>query len=412
MKQPMKNQKVPKKKNNFNCFDFLSRILLYALFLLLPTQLGKHFFFNFSFLNGIRVDYLAPTIHVTDMIVLLLIILNIRRCFLFLKKLPIILLLLTLLIPVITARIPLLALYRYIKIVEVVLLFAIISRTKLSSKYVLLAFFIGSCIEIVLVILQIANNHSIQGLFYWLGERYYSASTIGIAKIVMNGNEIVRPYGTFPHPNVMAGFYLVLYFYVFLEKKYDRFFILKNLFLFFASVLILCSFSKITIILLVVGFFIFVIKNTMCRWCAFAKLCVLCVLGFIFLQGGNDPLSLQKRLELAQNAFFIIIRYPLFGVGLSNYLVVQNNFPLKYLFFFQQPVHNIFLLFISETGIIIGGFFIYKLILIIKRNYSYKPFLCVVCIIVATGMMDHYWLTIQQTFLLMGVMGGLLLKFL
>ena len=40
---------------------------------LLPSQLGKHYFFSFSYLSGIRVDYLAPTLYMTDIIAIILI---------------------------------------------------------------------------------------------------------------------------------------------------------------------------------------------------------------------------------------------------------------------------------------------------------------------------------------------------
>jgi len=49
-----------------------SVLFFYLLILFLPTQLGRHFFFDFSFVSGIRIDYLAPTIYLTDILVLLL----------------------------------------------------------------------------------------------------------------------------------------------------------------------------------------------------------------------------------------------------------------------------------------------------------------------------------------------------
>ena len=41
---------------------------------LLPTQLGKHFWPGWSLISGIRVDYLAPTIYLVDIIVIMMII--------------------------------------------------------------------------------------------------------------------------------------------------------------------------------------------------------------------------------------------------------------------------------------------------------------------------------------------------
>jgi hypothetical protein len=54
-------------------FDIrISNLIFYFLILFLPTQLGRHFFTSFSFVSGIRVDYLSPTIYFTDILVLLL----------------------------------------------------------------------------------------------------------------------------------------------------------------------------------------------------------------------------------------------------------------------------------------------------------------------------------------------------
>src|SRR3989338_7356441 len=63
-----------------------SSFLLFLFILLLPTQLGKHFFFDFSYLSGVRVDYLAPTIYLTDILALLLLIINFKSFWHFLKE--------------------------------------------------------------------------------------------------------------------------------------------------------------------------------------------------------------------------------------------------------------------------------------------------------------------------------------
>src|ERR1035437_10261792 len=48
----------------------LSAIFFYLLVLFLPTQLGKHFWPNFSYVYGIRIDYLSPTLYFTDLLVI------------------------------------------------------------------------------------------------------------------------------------------------------------------------------------------------------------------------------------------------------------------------------------------------------------------------------------------------------
>src|SRR4051812_29891213 len=48
-----------------------SSLLYFLLLLLLPTQLGKHFWPPFAFVHGLRIDYLSPTVYLTDLLLLL-----------------------------------------------------------------------------------------------------------------------------------------------------------------------------------------------------------------------------------------------------------------------------------------------------------------------------------------------------
>ena len=47
-------------------------MMLFLLLLLLPSQLAYHFWPSWSLVHGIRVDYLSPTLYLTDLIILAL----------------------------------------------------------------------------------------------------------------------------------------------------------------------------------------------------------------------------------------------------------------------------------------------------------------------------------------------------
>ena len=111
-----------------------------------------------------------------------------------------------------------------------------------------------------------------------------------------------------------------------------------------------------------------------------------------------------------KNSVTIIMRYPIFGVGFGSYLIEQAKFSSRFYLFFNQPVHNIFLLFISEMGLIIGGLLLYRLIdQLIQRRLTKGQWL-LIFVIIFTGFFDHYWLTLQQNFLLMGLVMGVILS--
>ncbi|MCX6730896.1 MAG: hypothetical protein NTZ55_03540 [Candidatus Roizmanbacteria bacterium] len=52
----------------------ISPLYIFFFSFFIVSQLGKHFFFPFSYLSGIRIDYLAPTIYFTDILSIPLII--------------------------------------------------------------------------------------------------------------------------------------------------------------------------------------------------------------------------------------------------------------------------------------------------------------------------------------------------
>lgn len=397
----------------------INKILFFLLPLFISTQFGKHFFLDFSYLSGVRVDYLAPTVYITDIIVFLLAVVNIRIITKFFKNKKVFIYLFLLLINILFSKLPIISLYWFIKIVELLAVFIIAKKIlpTLKEKFILVSIFLSGLFELILSLVQLVNKHSIQGVFYYFGERLLSLSTPGVAKASIQGIEFLRPYGTFSHPNSMAGFFLLLYFFVLTHKKFNRYLALKYLFLFISSIIIFISFSKIAIAC-------YLILNLLalacaskpastkfnCRICKISRAIMLFVISLIFLSATTDPLTINKRIELAQNSMTIILHSPIFGVGLGNYLVEQAKFTSKYYLFFNQPVHNIFLLFIAETGLIIGGFILYRLISLLIEAHLKKEQWLVILVIIITGFFDHYWLTLQQNFLLMGMIMGVILS--
>ncbi len=386
----------------------INKILFFLFLLLLPTQLGKHFFLPFSYLSGVRVDYLAPTVYLTDIIIFLLAIINFKIVLKFFKNKKILIGLLLLLINVLFSRLPAISFYWLIKILELLIIFSLVKTMfeTLKEKSILTAFLLSGLFELFLSIIQLINKHSVQGFFYYFGERLLSLSTPGVAKASLQGIEFLRPYGTFSHPNSLAGFYLVLFFLVLTNKKFNRYLVLKYLFLLASSLLIFLSFSKIAILTYLFLSTIYNLSSNRlkCRPCVVARLFMIAIVSFIFLQATTDPSTIGKRIELIKDAITIIFRYPIFGVGLGSYLIEQAKFSSQYYLFFNQPVHNIFLLYFSELGIVVGGLIIAIIFSLIKLLIRMSPY--VFSALVLTGLFDHYWLTLQQNFLIMGLVMG------
>ncbi len=392
-----------KAKINITAFN-IKQILFFIFLVLLPTQLGKHFFLSFSYLSGVRVDYLSPTLYLIDIVVLALVVLNMKTVIEFFRKRIFFYLVILLGFNIALAKNPVLALYGSARIFELLTVFALgkSAASRLSPLLILWAFTLTGAVELGLSVAQFVFKQSIQGPLYYLGERLFSLGTPGIAKIAVNGLELLRPYGTFSHPNSMAGFYLLVYFFVLINKRFDRHVFFKYFSLLVFSCLIFISFSKAAILsfLLLNVIYVFLNRN-LCRICMVSRIIVLGVLSVIFLFPSGDPMTVAKRLELMANSLAVIAANPLTGTGLKNYLIAQSQFVSHFPLFFNQPVHNIILLFLSETGLI-GGFILFRLGKFLKDNLSKNQWLLVAAVLM-TGMVDHYWLTLTQNFILMGV---------
>jgi len=204
---------------------------IFMLSFLLPTQLGKHFFFSFSYLSGIRIDYLAPTLYLIDILSFFLLVFFGIQYFKTFKKIKRPLSKSLLFFVVLVVLIALnwyfslskeLWLYRFARILQVLFLFQFFRHNGNKRNlypFVLWGLFFGAFFELALSISQLASRHSLQGIWYFFGERQFMISTPGIAKARMLGAEFLRPYGTFSHPNSLAGFYLLIYTFILTQKK-------------------------------------------------------------------------------------------------------------------------------------------------------------------------------------------------
>lgn len=385
-------------------------IFLFGFFL--PTQLGKHFFLPFSYLSGVRIDYLAPTLYVLDILVVGLYIAYLKNYKTLLRNIWIQLFLFVTALGLFFAISKEIALYRYIKIIELLIVFASLRTQRKNPLIFLYGLLLSTVVQFCIATSQFVQKSSLDGIFYFLGERHLTLSTPGVAKTALDGVEFLRSYGTFSHPNSLAGFYLLIYAYILFQKKNVLPFILKASFLLLCPALIFLSFSKVAML----GLLLLTIKYFIVHWKEY-KNCVLCVgsrimailipLGLVVAAMG-DPLSGQKRIELMQNSFSLTSSHALAGVGLGNYVIAQEAFPNLFLGLIGQPVHNVFLLVAAEIGLVITFGLLLLLIKYLKNNrYNYQ-ITAVFFTLFLTGMFDHYWITLEQNWLLIAAVVALL----
>ncbi len=433
---------------------------------MIPTQLGKHYWGEWSSVFGVRIDYLSIIIYLTDIVWVLWTInqlritrqklkhldgranyqLRIKKLFTFRN----IVLLLMMGVNVIFAQNKVVAVYRWLRIGQWWLTWRLVSKNK--KKIIKYLFWIipgWIILESFLGLAQVINAGSLNGIWWWLGERRFTLGGIGIAQMRWLDEGMIRAYGTFSHPNSMAGFLLLAWWWwktnlpptPFFNKTGAKNIFFGNIFKWivnWSAVLgIILAGSRtvwvMTIVLLIaeqlrITNYNNKITNYELRITNYGSMLkkkeilgkfllgvgiVMLILGVININyrisdflGGWDSEGWQKREWLGLSSLKMIRSNPLFGVGAGNFLVRLMEYRVGN-FYWLQPVHNIFLLAWSEIGIIgllaIGGIALGKVMKINFKKYSWLLF-----IVIVTGMGDHYWLTLPQNSWLLAIIFGLL----
>ncbi len=435
----------------------LEKLLLFLLIFFLPSNLAYHFD-NSSFLvDGITVDYLIPKLFLTDIFILALVIpwlfrasrknlkslrkalhfvipaqaksdlaqagihtdrfrIRLFHAFTGMTMIPLIFFVWTLFQSIFLAPNHLAALYMWLKLLEMSLLAWYLSHKILKNPKVLKLIKVALSLAVLFQSLLAWSQWLLQrNLFpYWiLGESQYSASTAAIDKISWLGALKVPPLGTTPHPNVLGGFLAVSLVILLLSPKF-----LKNLSfpknlknlrtlsqwitLLFGFSALLLTHSLSAILAFTLGLLLLspkILKNL--EYLKWSLVPLLLATSYLLLAPGIESTSLSRRLKLNQIAIQMITANPL-GVGLNNFTVVMPQYgEIEATYRFLQPVHNIYFLFWSESGLI--GIVIVLALVSNLRSLSILSVVTPLLMILTIGAVDHYPLTLQTGQLLLAI---------
>lgn len=430
------------------------QLFFFLLLFLLPTQLGYHFWPSWAFILGRRVDYLSPTLYLTDVLIFFTLLFwfieswgRIRGLVLSIKGFVskildtkyLILAMLFIGLNIFFAASRPVAVYKWLKVLEFIALGWYVYKTKPPLAKVTFFLSLGVIYSSGLAIIQFFLQRSVGGVFWFLGERTFSIDTPGIARIDLchvsrvTCHEVLRPYATFPHPNVLGGYLAVvlplilnLLIYPFgklsagkfpnlqMNRKMKKIWQWILIISFTLGIITLgLTFSRSAWIVAAVGISIMYYVLRQRKQKTYFSLIlntvalILLVL-FVFNSFKPEDESVSVRGYLNQAAIMMWQGSPLVGVGLGNFLVaLPKTLPTRTIYFLQ-PVHNIYLLLLAETGLV-GLFFFAVIIFLIVKNYELrirnygrnkKSFLLVIrnslFIILLLGLIDHYFLTLQQ----------------
>lgn len=374
---------------------------------------------------GVKVDYLSIILYLTDILWVIFTIFNLQTSIFKRKKnesiwrYVVVLLVVAGNIAVAAAK--WVAVYRWLRVGQWLITVWLVSINKKKIEDILkITVPVWILMECFLAVAQVAKGGSLQGIWWWLGERRFSFGTIGIAQMRWGDEAAIRGYGTFSHPNSLAGFLLLAWTYwkqksstIRLQSsmKVKIWYWIVN----WAAILGIILTGSRTVWAITILIWILETRNQRLEWKEiFGKIMigaglVIIVLGAVGREydlksfvGGWDSLSWQKRMSLNGSAWRMIQDSPFVGVGAGNFTKRLPEYQ-KGAFYWLQPVHNILLLSLSEVGIagVVAGFWLLK-------DKFRKIGLVMGLIILVTGMVDHYWLTLPQNTWLLAVILGVL----
>lgn len=285
--------------------------------------------------------------------------------------------------------------------------------------YATLTLLVVAVLQAVVGILQFGLNRTL-GLRL-IGESIVQVGGFASSSVYLPDGYHLRGYGTFPHPNVLGGF-LVLSAIILLyaKSKYRWFNILKWISLGVISAGILVTWSRTAWLCYLLVLVVWIISRS---WIAgmkwFIASVVVLVIGAGCLAGwigfGRDSVSesLRERLinqstssdvsyvereQLAERSVEMIKENGIFGVGMGGFIPEMAEDPVvsEKGVRLMQPVHNVFLLVLSEIGVVGAAFLVAAGAVIISGSRVNLMSVSIWLVFVLVSLFDHYLWSLPQ----------------
>ncbi len=296
------------------------------------------------------------------------------------------------------------------------LVFILLADKRVDLLLIAKAFIAGLILPSLLGIWQVLAGSSPDSTLLGLAAR--DAQTLGDAVISLQGDRFLRAYGSFPHPNIFAGFLAVgLLSIVFVWQSLTD---LKDKVFISVSALILAtafaaSFSRSAWLGFVFGLFAAMaillvygkplVRHSKLIAVSSAIIVTVVILGLV--SGRFDPstklesASVTERVEQYQEFPSVMNDSDwFFGNGIGNYALTLSEVDVSKEWWQYQPIHNVPLLIIGEIGLI--GFillviFAAKIDILNFRRFPNTDALIAFAMgntVLVIAMLDHYlWST-------------------
>ena len=283
-----------------------------------------------------------------------------------------------------------LALYSTVKITEAIALFFLLLNIRFSWQKLFVAFIAAAAIQSGLALWQFFQQMSFASSL--LGMSFYNPQELGVSVVETPLRRWLRACGSFQHPNILGGYLAICLIFTTglylkiqnsIQQNYKT--LLSRLLLLLAYCLqfsaLLVSFSRSAWLALAISLsaiFLFkIIRKRKYETLNLIKIFIISagIIGIFFtvfqepfltrvkISGRLEVKSIEERANYTEQAKNLIKDNLMLGVGVGNY-TLANYYKIdkKYPAWHFQPVHNVYLLILTELGAI--GFLLFCAVLI------------------------------------------------
>lgn len=397
----------------------LSRLFIILFILFLPFQINIVVYTSFIFESGNFNPFTSVFVYLSDFLFLFALIFwavaiytrEFKEKITYGNPLIIVLFILFLVfaeISVVFAYDQFLSLNLVLRLFEFMLVYFFLINSVIKLQTLINVFLFSVIFQGVVAILQYISQSSI-GLGF-LGESTIGPEVEGVAKIDVEGGKLIRPYGTLPHPNILAGYLLTGIFLALSKLKEKRNFAILTLVILTAAFIL--AFSRGAFLAVILGAFIYYsIKDTKLK----LKYLILIGVGLFFIivlfnleqtffsrMIFSDAASFNERVMYFNISKYMMYLNPL-GIGIGNFTLALPEYTSFKLDPWQfQPVHNAYMLIMNEMGVhsvvlFLGIFGTFAVGLFKKMKKAVKGekvlgalLIAAIVALFVVGLFDHY----------------------
>lgn len=241
-----------------------------------------------------------------------------------------------------------------IALFSVFLLVWILKSVGMNKQQFIQVIVLSLVLPVLLGLFQLIFGFS--GASTWLGLAARDALTLGDSVFLIGGERILRAYGSFPHPNIFAGYLLIGLWGAWQLIQCGKKWAWGALGGFVVSLLATGSQAACLGALVMAAWVVFKPQQKH-RWIAVIILAAIS-LGAVWVGVGDSFLERQQQYF----ALGDIMNFQFFttGIGPMNYLFHWEFMQSGIDWWLYQPIHNVPLLMIAELGVIgFGAWFYY-----------------------------------------------------